>query len=80
MFYNSKVFGQLLSRLRVQKGLTQEVFSALAGISRSHLAELESGKKIVKLSTFFQLAQALGLSPTCLLNLLEQEMKEKGEG
>ena len=45
MLYNRKVFGVVISRLRVQKGLTQESLSGLAGIARSHLAVLESGEK-----------------------------------
>lgn len=51
MPYNRKAFGLVISRLRVQKGLTQERMSGLAGIARSHLVALENGEKTVKLDT-----------------------------
>ena len=37
MPYNRKTVGIVISTLRVQKGLTQEQLSGLAGIARSHL-------------------------------------------
>ena len=46
MPYNRKAFGIVISRLRVQKGLTQEGMSGLAEIARSHLAALENGEKM----------------------------------
>ena len=46
MPYNRKVFGVVIGRLRISRGLTQEKMSGLAGIARSHLAALESGEKL----------------------------------
>lgn len=43
-FENSAV-GRVVRRLRKEKGLSQEVFSGLAGIVRSHLAMIENGTK-----------------------------------
>ena len=76
MLYNSKTFGIVISRLRTSKGMTQESMSGLAGISRSHLTALENGEKIVKLSTFWNIAYALDLKPSELIRLVEKEMKE----
>ena len=45
MPYDKKAFGVAISKLRVEKGLTQERFSGLAGIARSHLVALEREKK-----------------------------------
>ena len=42
MPYSSKTIGLVISRLRIQKGLTQETLSGLSGISRSHLIMLET--------------------------------------
>ncbi len=42
---NRKVFGVVISRMRVQKNLTQEQMSKLTGIARSHLVALENGGK-----------------------------------
>lgn len=73
MPYNSKAFGVVIGRLRMKKGLTQEKMSGLAGIARSHLAELENGKKTVRLSTLWNIAYALELRPSELIRLVEEE-------
>jgi len=73
MLYNRKAFGIVISRLRIQKGLTQERMSGLAGISRSHLAALENGEKTVKLSTLWNIAYALELKPSELVSMVEKE-------
>ena len=76
MPYNRKAFGVVISKLRVQKGLTQENLSGLAGIARSHLAALESGEKTVKLDTMWRIAEALGVSPSELIRRTENEHPE----
>ena len=73
MLYNRKAFGVVISTLRVQKGLTQESLSGLAGIARSHLAALENGEKIAKLDTVWRIADALGINPSELIRRTEQE-------
>ena len=73
MPYNRKAFGVVISKLRVQKGLTQENLSGLAGISRSHLAALENGEKTVKLDTLWRIADALGIGPAALIWKTEAE-------
>ena len=76
MPYNSKAFGIVISRLRVQKNLTQEQLSGLAGIARSHLAALESGQKNPKLDTIWKLAEALNIKPSQLIRMTEKTMEE----
>lgn len=73
MPYNSKEFGIVISRLRTKKGLSQETFSALAGIARSHLTTLENGGKTVRLDTFCRIAEALDMHPSELMKLIETE-------
>ena len=77
MPYNKKAFGVVISKLRVQKGLTQENLSGLAGIARSHLAALENGEKTVKLDTMWRIADALGISPSELIRKTEAESSKK---
>ena len=76
MPYNSKAFGIVISRLRVQKNLTQEQLSGLANIARSHLAALESGQKNPKLDTIWKLAEALNIKPSQLIRMIEKAMEE----
>ena len=73
MPYNRKALGVVISKLRVEKGLTQETLSGLAGISRSHLAALENGEKTVKLDTLWRIADALGTGPAALIWRTEAE-------
>lgn len=80
MPYNRKTVGIVISTLRVQKGLTQEQLSGLAGIARSHLAALESGEKIPRADTLWRIAEALSVLPSRLIQMaektIEQEMKK----
>ena len=80
MPYNRKTVGIVISTLRVQKGLTQEQLSGLAGIARSHLAALVSGEKIPRADTLWRIAEALSVRPSRLIQMaektIEQEMKK----
>lgn len=75
MSYNSKAFGIVISRLRTGKHMTQERFSAFAGIARSHLTMLENGNKVARLDTFFRIAAALDIAPSELMRLVEEESR-----
>ena len=76
MPYNRKAFGVVISTLRVQKGLTQERMSGLAGIARSHLVALENGEKTAKLDTLWRIADALEISPSELVWRTEKEAEK----
>ena len=76
MPYNSKMFGMVIGRLRVSRGLTQERMSGLAGIARSHLAALESGEKTARLDTLWNIAYALELKPSELIRMVEKETEK----
>ncbi len=71
--YERKAFGIAVSKMRVQRGMTQEQLSGLAGIARSHLADLESGKKVVRLDTLWRIAEALGVQADALVRVTEAE-------
>ncbi len=73
MPYNRKVFGVVIGRLRISRGLTQEKMSGLAGIARSHLAALESGEKTARLDTLWNIAYALEMKPSELVRMVEKE-------
>ena len=80
MPYNRKAYGIVISSLRVQKGLTQENLSGLAGISRSHLAALENGEKTARLDTVWRIAEAFNISPSELIRKTEAEGRKKTSG
>lgn len=75
MPYNKKAFGIVISKLRVQKNLTQEQMSGCAGIARSHLVALENGEKTARLDTVWRIADALHINPSDLIREVEAEIK-----
>ena len=77
--YNSRILGLVIGAERVKHGMTQEQLSGLAGITRGHLAVLESGQKSPKVETLWRIADALNLRLSDLIKLVEKEM-EKGSG
>ena len=62
-----------IRRLREQRGMSQEVFSGLAGMYKSHLGRIERGEKKPNLDSLCRIASALGMRPHELLRCIEQE-------
>lgn len=69
----SNKFGKLLRDLRKQKGLTQEQLAFDAGIRRTYVSILELGQQQPSLTTVIKLSNALSISTSQLLALLENE-------
>jgi transcriptional regulator with XRE-family HTH domain len=59
--------------LRERRGLTQEDFAALCGISVSFASLLERGERSPSYETLLQVAAALGLPPSELFRLEEDD-------
>ena len=76
MPYNSKAFGNVIGQLRSEMGLSQEKLSGLAGISRSHLAMIENGRRTVRLDTLWKISEALGIRPSILVGMIEKELQQ----
>ena len=73
MDYNYKIAGQIIGRLRTQRGMSQEVLSGLSGIARSHLAMIETGNKNANVDTLWRRAQALDMKLSDLIKQIEDE-------
>ena len=76
--YNSRMLdavtiGKAIRRLREQRGMSQEVFSGLAGMYKSHLGRIERGEKKPNLDSLCRIASALEMQPHELLRCIEQE-------
>lgn len=67
-----RAVGAVIRRLRMEKGLTQEVLSGLAAISRSGLEQIERGTRRPTLETVFRLSYALCISPSTLVAEIEK--------
>lgn len=75
--FNRYAAGQVIRRLRKEKNLSQEVFSGLAGIARSHLAMIETGTKQPNFETIWRIANAFDLPPHDLVEQIEKQSAPK---
>lgn len=76
MRYNNRITGQVIGKLRVEKGITQEVLSGLAGIGRGHLGMIETGRKNANVDTLWRIATALDLRLSDLIRMVEDVIQE----
>lgn len=74
MPYDHKIVGRIIRDIRQKKGLTQEVLSGLAGISRSHLAEIESGRTKANVETLWKITEALEMNLSELIQMTERQV------
>lgn len=63
-----QLVGRNFSRIRREKGLTQEELEARSGFSQQYLSGLERGKRNPTIVTLYELAQALGVSHVDLIS------------
>lgn len=78
--FNRLAAGRVVRRLRKERKLSQEVFSGLAGLARSHLTMIESGSKQANFETVWRIANAFGMPPHVLVRLIEQETEALADG
>lgn len=61
-----KLVGANIARLRMERGLTQEKFCVMAGITQSYLSRIENGHVNLSLFGINDIAQALDVFPDAL--------------
>jgi transcriptional regulator with XRE-family HTH domain len=66
-----KFFGQVLHELRKERGLSQEELGFESGYHRTYISQLERGKKSPSLQTIFQLAKALKVEPSEIVERIQ---------
>ena len=69
---NSRSVGMTIRKIRKEKGLSQDVLSGLAGIARTHLTMIETGKKQANFETICRIAAALDLRTSELVRRMEE--------
>ncbi|MBQ7304749.1 MAG: helix-turn-helix transcriptional regulator [Clostridia bacterium] len=79
MLYRNAVTGRVIRELRQKRGVSQEVLSGFASISRSHLAMIENGTKNPNVDTLWRIAEALELPLSELISLVEEELLRSPE-
>ena len=78
MQYDHYITGRIIREIREQQGLTQEVLSGLAAVSRSHLAEIETGHINANVETLWRISEALGMRMSDLMRMVEQAIEREG--
>ncbi|OEE69815.1 transcriptional regulator [Enterovibrio norvegicus FF-33] len=61
-------FGQHVRTLRQKLEISQEELAANCGLDRTYISGIERGKRNVSLINIFRLAEALGSTPSALLD------------
>ena len=72
-------FGGLLTAIREGEEMAQVDFAEKLGISRSHLCDIEKGRKVVAAARAARFARILGYSPESFVALaLQAQVNEAG--
>lgn len=77
---SAKQIGAVITRLRREKGLSQEVLSGLAGLDRTHYSKIERGLRSPTIDTLFKIAHSLDMSPHQLVREIEAEIGQQDKG
>ena len=75
--YDHTVTGRVIRQLRLERGMSQEVLSGLAAISRTHLSEIESGKDNANVETLWHIASGLDIRLSDLFHRVEDEIERR---
>ncbi len=67
----AREFGDLVRRLRYERGYSQAGFAEASRFDRAHMGEIERGEVTVTIVTALKMAQALGMSLSELFGVLE---------
>ncbi|WP_282945833.1 helix-turn-helix domain-containing protein [Cellulomonas endometrii] len=68
-----RAFGATLRLIRTDAGLTQEQLGHAAGVGRTYIGEAETGVRNPTLTTIWQLAAALHVSPRSFFPYVEPQ-------
>lgn len=71
------VFGQVLRRLRKEAGLTQEQLGFNAHVERKFISLIELGHNQPTVRIIFKLADALGTTPSHMMQLVENSLRSE---
>jgi transcriptional regulator with XRE-family HTH domain len=69
-------FGELVRRLRLEKGYSQEEFSFRVGLHQTYISSVERGERNVTIGTADRIAKALGMTLAGLFAELERGARD----
>jgi transcriptional regulator with XRE-family HTH domain len=62
MLLTNETLGQRITHYRKERPLTQAKLAAIAGIPSKHLSDIETGRKVPRITTLARLAVGLGVT------------------
>jgi transcriptional regulator with XRE-family HTH domain len=74
----AKRFGELVRRLRTDRGYSQEEFSFRVGLHQTYVSSVERGERNVTIGTADRIARALGTTLSDLFGELERGPADAG--
>ena len=72
MMTNLQIFGEVVRAERERRGLSQEALADLAGVSRSHIGEIERGEVNLSFVALTEIAAGLGVKLSDLIEEYER--------
>ncbi|MDE5985605.1 MAG: helix-turn-helix domain-containing protein [Eubacterium sp.] len=66
--------GKVISDMRREKGMSQEVLSGLADIGRTHLSAIERGERKPTLETLYRIACAMDIKMSDIVKRIEENI------
>ncbi|MGW0038130.1 helix-turn-helix domain-containing protein [Gordonia sp. NPDC003376] len=70
--------GEAVRRARLSAGLTQQALADASGVSRPAIARIETGEASTQVDRLWDLAEALGTTPSALLSEAERYLCSDG--
>lgn len=69
-----RAFGPVLKHFRTERKLTQEELAEKVGVVTPYISMMESGQKFPNLEMLFELAAALGISASHVVETMERHL------
>lgn len=76
----SKAFGQAIRQIRTEQGLSQEALSFACSRHRTYVSLLERGLHGATIQTLFNVAEALSVQPSEIINKVETALGRTSRG
>jgi transcriptional regulator with XRE-family HTH domain len=71
-----EVFGKVLRELREKSNISQEKLAEYCELDRTYISLLERGQRQPTITTIFKLAKALNVSPSALIEKVENQLRQ----
>lgn len=75
----ARKFGELVRRLRLERGLSQEEFAFRVGLHQTYVSRVERGERNVTIGTADRIAGALGNTVAEMFAELERDLEDGGD-